>query len=107
MIDNKITSKDTLAALTETTFLSKLTEKNQRVAIDTLRDVRTREQEGGMLGKLFGTNKTNVSIYVAAILCILLLIVGVCVGDKEIWDKIFTILAAVFGYIFGITQKDN
>ena len=107
MANNKTMTKDTLAALTETTFLSSLTEKNQRVVIDALRDVRTREQEGGMLGRLFGTNKINVSIYVASILCIVLIIVGSFIRDKDIWDKIFTILAAVFGYIFGVTQKEN
>ena len=111
MAKNKLSAKkidsSVITTLVKPEVLNNLSEKNQKVAIDAVKEAYSMEKEGGMLGKIFGTNKTNISIYIAFILCIILITVGFFIKDKDIWDKIFTIVAAVLGYIFGATQKEN
>lgn len=40
-------------------------------------------------------------MFVALVICILLLIIGLIVNTDSIWDGIFPIFAATIGYIFG------
>ncbi|MBQ7216611.1 MAG: hypothetical protein IJS39_11595 [Synergistaceae bacterium] len=86
--------------MTPKTFTA-LPEESQKIVIDTVREGYNKEKDGGILGKILGTNKINVSMHITFILCILLVIVGCCLKDKAIWDKIFTIIATSIGYIFG------
>lgn len=58
------------------------------------------------MGWLFGTDRVNASKHIAFTLCVILMIVGFFIGEKEIWDKIFTIVAATIGYIFGLPKEN-
>ena len=106
-LDDKKIDSSILATLVKPEVFHKLTEKNQKIAIDAIKEADSKEKDGGMLGKIFGTNKINVSIYIAFILCTILIIVGFFIRDKDIWDKIFTIVAATLGYFFGAAQKET
>lgn len=59
------------------------------------------QKEGGLMGKIFGTKKDLSAMFVALVICILLLIIGLIVNTDSIWDGIFPIFAATIGYIFG------
>ena len=37
----------------------------------------------------------------------MLIIIGLFINDKDIWEKIFTILAAAIGYIFGVAKRED
>lgn len=106
-INNKSVNESIIATLAEPEVLNSMTKENQKVVINTVKEAYNHEKEGGTLGKVLGTNKTNASMHIAFILCILLLIVGLVIRDNSIWDKIITLIAAALGYIFGITQKEN
>ncbi len=55
---------------------------------------------------LFGTGSGNASKHIAFISCVILIIVGFIIGEKEVWDKILTILAVSIGYIFGLSKEN-
>ena len=97
----------TIPALMQPKVLNALTEENQRAAIDTVKEVYSMEKDGGILGKCLGTNRTNLSMHIALIISAALILAGCIIQDKELWDKITTIIAAALGYIFGATQKDK
>ncbi len=58
------------------------------------------------MGQLFGTDNVCASKHIAFTLCVILMIVGFIIGEKDIWDKIFTIIAATIGYIFGLPKEN-
>lgn len=98
--DKNITASS-ISSLINPKTLNALTEKNQKIAIDTVREAYSKEKDGGWLGQFLGTNKINVSIHVVLIISTFILIAGYVISDKAIWDKIFTIIATSIGYIFG------
>ena len=103
--DKNITASS-ISSLINPKTLNTLTEPNQKIAIDTVREAYNKEKDGGWLGKFLGTNKTNASIHIVLLISIFIIIAGGFIGDKEIWDKIFTIIATSIGYIFGnLTEK--
>ena len=98
--------REAIASLMTPKTFTALPEGSQKIVIDTIRENNNKEKDGGWLGKILGTNKTNASIHIVLIISIFILIVGGFIGDKEIWDKIFTIIATSIGYIFGnLTEK--
>ena len=101
-------SENMLYGLIEPTVLNSLPKETQRNVVDALKDTYRKEKDGGMLGRFLGTKKANASMHVAFILCIVLVISGFFIGDKDIWNKIFTLIGTTLGYIFGASQqKEN
>ena len=85
---------------------SQLSDETQRVAIDAVKSVDFKRRDGGCLGQLFGTDNVCASKHIAFTLCVILVIVGFIIGEKNIWDKIFTIVATTIGYIFGLSKEN-
>ncbi len=106
-LNRQTTNEYTISALMHPKVLNALTEENQRAAIDTVKEVYSKEKDGGILGKLLGTNRTNLSMHIALIMSVVLILAGCYIQNNELWDKITTIVAATLGYIFGATQKDK
>ena len=44
--------------------------------------------------------------WIIIIICVMLIMIGVAVREKVMWDKIIILIAAVLGYIFGTMQED-
>ncbi len=107
MSSNKLNGEHINSNLLNPKLLNSLTAENQKIAIDAAKECYNREKDGGILGRFLGTNKINVSMHIVLLLSIFLIIAGCCLKDKEIWDKIFTIIATFAGYIFGATQKGD
>ena len=107
MIERAKKNESVLSGLIEPTVLNSLPKATQKNVIDTLKDTYTKEKDGGMLGIFLGTNKANASMHIAFILCIILMVIGFLIGDKDVWDKIFTLIGATLGYIFGASQKEK
>ena len=106
-INNTNINSNIISSLLNPKLLNSLTAENQKIAIDSAKEFYSKEKDGGILGWFLGTNKTNVSMHIVLILSIFLIIAVCCLKDKEIWDKIFTIIATFAGYIFGATQKGD
>lgn len=64
-------------------------------------------REGGVMEKIFGTNKELASMNIALIICAIMILVGLVINDQQYWDKIITIIAAMMGYIFGRGGKSE
>lgn len=107
MSSNKLNGEHINSNLLNPKLLNSLTAENQKIAIDAAKEFYSKEKDGGFLGRFLGTNKINVSMHIVLILSMILIVVGCCLKDKEIWDKIFTIIATFAGYIFGATQKGD
>lgn len=69
----------------------------------------------GIMGRLFGNCSKNISLYIALIIAVLLIIVGLIyiflpleykqTTNLEFWQIISTIITGVLGYIFGSISK--
>ena len=104
-INSNQVKEDAISAQMKPEVLNAMTEESQKTAINTVREVYNKERDGGILGKLLGTNKVNVSMHITLIICVSLIVLGFFISDKDVWDKILTLIAASVGYIFGANQK--
>lgn len=104
---NNNNSNPSLNSLMRPQNFNALTEENKKAVIDTIREVYSKEKEGGFLGKFLGTNRINASMHIAFIICLALIVVGSVIKESNIWDKILTLIATAIGYVFGTTQKEN
>lgn len=79
-----------------------LSEDMQR---ETLRRVARTPDEGGFMSKLFGTDKELIPLYVAFLICIIVLIVAIIVWaitkDIQIWMLVIPMITSALGYVFG------
>lgn len=73
-----------------------------------LNSITSRNQnDGGMMGKLFGNKKENAMLNIAFATCILLAIVGIAcmIFGNEKWDVIIPAIMTAVGYMFGVGVK--
>ena len=77
---------------------SGLSEETQKFAIATAREEKS--SDGGLMGRLVGTNPKNAAMNTAFLICIGLGIIGFATGGTQ-WDKIIPAIAGAIGYIFG------
>lgn len=65
--------------------------------------IREDELKKGFIDRLFG--RVNTKIYVAAFLCVILILTGIVINimncSSEYWDIIIPLIGATIGYIFG------
>ena len=101
---NQNIQSDVHKVISEPTYVQ-LSENVQKSIITTLREAR--QEEGGIMGKLFGTNKDNASIHCAFVICVLMLVVGiVCmILGENYWNVIFPAVTSAIGFIFGKGNK--
>lgn len=61
------------------------------------------EKSGGMMGKIFGSNKDNAAMNIAFVICVLLSGIGIAcmLCGKECWNVIIPAIMTAVGYIFG------
>lgn len=73
-----------------------------------LNSITNRNQnDGGIMGKLFGNKKENATLNIAFMICVLLTIVGVLcmMSGNEKWDVIIPTIMTAVGYMFGAGVK--
>lgn len=87
-----------VAELISNKGFSGLSEENKKLAITTVKE--SKSSDGGVIGRIVGTNPTNAAINAALIICCVLVIVGFATNGSQ-WDKIIPAIAATIGYIFG------
>lgn len=92
-------NSDTFSKIVSSRNFIEYTPEIQNKILDGLEN-RSRK-EGGIMGKIFGVKKDLSAIFVALVICILLLVIGLWVNTDGIWDGIFPIFATTIGYIFG------
>lgn len=104
-LDKSPVSDDSLTAIIGSNNFNQLSESNQKIIIESL--TTKKQNESGLLGKIFGEKRSNATVNIAFALCLILLCIGVFakVQDNPLWDKILTIVAATIGYMFGKSQE--
>lgn len=102
---NEELKSDHLSDIIDENFI-KLSEGTQTNLINTLKDLR--DKEGGVLGRLFGTNKDSAAMHIAFTICVLLVVVGIiCTWTgQDKWDTIIAGIMTTVGYIFGRNSKN-
>lgn len=89
-----------IAATASITGLNKDSKEN--IIMEKLK-MEQEESKKGFIDKFFG--RINTKIYVAALLCILLIIAGIVINvlnsSSEYWNIIIPLIGATIGYIFG------
>lgn len=90
-----------MTALINSENFYRLNEDGQKAVINAMNEAQ--EKEGGIMGKLFGTNKDNAAMHIAFSICILLIVVGIiCMATgNDQWSVIITGIMTTVGYIFG------
>ena len=106
-------SVDDLTSLIGATGFDTLNDELKGQAISAVKDAHDKkgERETGRLGKLFGTKAENISLYIAFLICMCLILVGlvyICIplpykvnSNLEFWQIISPIITGTLGYIFG------
>lgn len=98
--------------------LNILNDDQKSLLITNATDLKSKDIEAGLLGKIFGTNIHNAAIHIAFIICaVLLCFCGadlffaiVCdeyVRDREMWERILPIITLALGYIFGSGRREE
>jgi hypothetical protein len=87
----------------------KLSEASQNMVIKGITE--NKANEGGLMGKIFGSKPENISMYIAFTLCVVLLLycgidlIGATLrGGKinsELWNIIIPVVTLALGFIFG------
>lgn len=110
-------SVDDLTSLIGATGFDTLNDELKGQAISAVKDAQDKkgERETGRLGKLFGTKAENISLYIAFLICMCLIMVGlvyICIpltykvnSNLEFWQIISPIITGTLGYIFGTGAK--
>lgn len=102
--DNSL-NNDAIVNIISTDQFSSLSTDIQQSVINSINNDKS--QEGGWMGKIFGTKKELASMNIAVIICIILFVSGFFINDSQYWDKIIPIVAATIGYIFGRGGKSD
>lgn len=105
MLNGKPITEDSVSSLISSENFAKLSESNQKAAIDSVTD--NKGKEGGWLGKFFGNKKENAAMHIAFIICVLLTAVGVfcTLTGTDYWNVIIPAITTGMGYIFGKGDK--
>lgn len=105
---NQNIQSDVHKVISEPTYVQ-LSENVQKSIITTLHEAK--QNEGGLMGKLFGTNKDNASIHIVFVICAILLIL--CIIDiicaiyqgkssyTELTKNIIPLISLAIGYLLG------
>lgn len=101
--------QDEVSVVISTPNYVQLSENVQNTIITTLHEAK--QNEGGLMGKLFGTNKDNASIHIVFVICAILLIL--CIIDiicaiyqgkssyTELTKNIIPLISLAIGYLLG------
>lgn len=115
---NKPSAND-LAGLIGTTGFDTLNDELKGQAISAVKEAQDKkgERETGRLGKFFGTKSENISLYIAFLICMCLIVVGLIYiflpaeykvnSNLEFWQIIAPIITGTLGYIFGAGAKNG
>ena len=113
-INDNALNTNSINGISETSF-NKLNDEQKNIILAGFNDANSKDKEGGILGRLLGTNTKNASIHIAFIICVVLL--AYCGIDlihsfcpkanlsTEVWEKIFPVVTLALGYIFGKGEK--
>ena len=118
-VDNKVSpqSSEKLSELIGSTGFDRLNDELKGEAITAFKEAQaTRDNnQTGLLGRLFGNKAENISLYIAFVICLALIVVGVvyiCISPEykqntnlEFWQIIGPIITGALGYIFGAGAK--
>lgn len=114
--ENKVTPQNNLedlSGLIGSNGFDKLNDELKGQAISAFLEARadSKDKETGILGKLFGNKSENISLYIAFIISMSLILVGliyICFSPEykqnsnlEFWQIIGPIITGALGYIFG------
>lgn len=110
-------SPDTLNKLLSSPGFSELNDDLKNKTLDSYFEQHESENEKstGILGKLFGNKSENICLYIAFIICVSLILVGLIYillppkykqnNDIEFWQIIGPIITGALGFIFGANSK--
>ncbi len=90
---------DSIVSVISSEKFTSLSTDMQELVLNTIESGNKRD--GGLMGKLFGNKRELASMNIAFLICILLFVSGIIVGEQQYWDKVLPIVAAAIGYIFG------
>lgn len=115
---NKInTSAESFNTFIDSSGFSSLNDELKSKAIDSFERQQgvSNNNKTGLLGKILGNYTENISLYIAFIVLILLILIGLIyifipLGYKqdsniEFWQLIGPIITGTLGYIFGSNHK--
>ena len=100
--DTHVKTRDGMDDLTEPKVFSELSDRHKRDVIQGV--IKQQWKDGGMMGRLFGTDKEIASRNSAFTSVLLLIIVGIAASfseDKQVWNIIIPAITTVIGYFFG------
>lgn len=107
---NKLSNSpiDDLFKIAATDEFKGLDKEIQTKIIQGLSDNKNKDQEGGFMGKIFGTNKDNAVIHIALTVIILLASIGaICMlCGHDLWNVIIPSIMTAVGYMFGHGEKN-
>lgn len=110
---NSDANLENLRQLLKSTEFTSLDDKIKEVVLDTLEILVIGEAKKNfsLMGKLFGNNSKNITLYITFITLVLLIVVGLVhillpleytqTTNLEFWQTIVPIITATLGYIFG------
>ena len=118
-VENKVSQQDSekLTELITSPGFAKLNDDLKGKAISTFQETTANkaEKETGFLGRLFGNRSENISLYIAFIISIALIAVGLIYiwlpsdykknSNVEFWQIIGPIVTGALGYIFGAGSR--
>ncbi len=118
-VENKVSQQDPekLTELITSPGFDKLNDELKGKALSTFQETKANnaEKETGFLGRLFGNRSENISLYIAFIISVALIIVGliyICISpdykentNLEFWQIIGPIITGALGYIFGAGSR--
>jgi len=118
-VENRVSQQDSekLTELITSPGFDKLNDDLKGQALSAFQQTKANqaEKETGVLGRLFGNRSENISLYIAFIISIALIIVGliyICIPQSykqntnlEFWQIIGPIITGALGYIFGAGSR--
>ncbi len=110
---NKDLNDNTVSSFLHPEVFNKLNDDLKSKVIETYsanqKDIN--DKKNGKMALLLGSNSKNIPLYIACVICFLLIGVGVIFqfisGENrdstimEFWQLIFPIITSILGYIFG------
>lgn len=97
----------------------KLDPELQNKIVESIKENSEKEnkRKNGKVAEIFGSNTQNISLYITALICIILLLIGLIYlfisPDKknseniEFWNLIIPVISLSLGYIFGKSKNND
>ena len=110
---NKDFNDNTISSFLHPEVFNKLNDDLKSKVIETYsaNQKHINDKKTGKMASLLGSNSKNIPLYIAFVICILLIIIGVIfqfIPEKnrdstviEFWELILPIITSILGYIFG------